>query len=76
MRQWSCNCGNRIAFGSDSPRPCTVCDKCGTTLLRTINDKNEVVFVEPTEHEWKKRFSSETGEFLYEYCKNCFMERK
>ena len=71
MRQWKCECGKAWAFGTDAPRACQVCSTCGTTMLRNADGTR----VPKEEHQWKQRYSSDTGKPTHEYCVNCH-ERK
>lgn len=72
MRQWQCKCGNLLCFGSDSPKACQVCEKCGTTALRGIDGD----FVESEEHEWKQQYDRNTGKPSRKVCVKCYAREK
>ena len=65
MRYWECKCGNFQAFGSMPPEPCSFCKKCGTNAFQQ----------EPEPHDFRIRYSEETGEPVYSMCINCHERR-
>lgn len=71
MRQWQCECGSIKAFGTDSPRDCQVCKKCGTTMLRTVDGR-----VPPTEHSWINQYDRNTGKITHRLCTKCYEHDK
>lgn len=79
MRYWKCSCGKYESFGSDGPRPCQVCDKCGTTMLKRADG----TYVESEPHDLVTEtktvlFRDETKVTVWTYCANCLLtiERK
>lgn len=74
MRQYSCKCGEFKFWGSgETPKPCMVCEKCGTTLLKQTDGS----YVEAVPHVWTTEEVYRDGELksAHTYCKRCH-ERK
>lgn len=71
MRQWTCKCGNLQCFGSDSPRTCTVCSKCGSTALKNFSGD----YIESTFHEWRIIYDTYTGNPKKLQCKICYISK-
>jgi hypothetical protein len=77
MRYWKCKCGAYESFGSDGPRPCQVCNKCGTTLLKRIDGS----YIEAEPHDWVTETNIVTREGydpivkIKTYCLNCFQRK-
>jgi len=71
MRYWECSCGDYQAFGSDAPRLCQVCERCGTTLIRF-----EGAYVPSEPHDWQPEYSRTIGELIGHRCSKCHHLRK
>ena len=66
MQYYRCECGESEFYGSDSPRPCMGCDKCGTTYAQSPTGHR------PREpHQWRPQFSRETGAPTRPICTVC-----
>ena len=70
MQYRRCKCGNYESWSSSVPAPCSVCEKCGSTLALPSG-----TYYEPEEHIFVKKYDQNTGE-PYEICKRCNKRKK
>ena len=72
MREWTCECGKLLCFGSDPPKPCQTCSACGTTALKNADGTR----VPPEEHEPVEEEMRRNGVVVHKrtFCQKC-MER-
>ncbi len=65
MQAYRCKCGEAKYFGSDVPKPCQGCKKCGTTYAQHPDHHKEI---EP--HEFEILYDDKGRP--YEVCKRCY----
>ncbi|MFA6678945.1 MAG: hypothetical protein WCR96_00445 [Candidatus Methanomethylophilaceae archaeon] len=71
MKYFTCKCGEKKFWGSgESPKPCQVCQICGTTMLK-LSDES---YVEPKPHTWTTEETYRDGKLVEShcYCKMCY----
>ena len=66
-----CKCGKMQAWTSGMVlHACDVCDECGSPLAYP-----GMLHQEPIPHDWKIRYSEDTGKPLYEMCSRCYTRK-
>lgn len=72
MQYFRCKCGACEAWSTyGPPKPCCVCDKCGSTFAGNKNNH-----LPPEEHSWKLQYNVNTGKPESQICRKCYERRK
>lgn len=70
MTYYRCKCGNREAWGSMPPAPCTRCNVCGSDLAMSPQ-----MHFEPKPHDYVTRYDEATGKPV-EVCRMCWRRKE
>lgn len=67
MQYYRCQCGKTEYYTTDAPKPCSGCDKCGTTFAQHPGKHKP-----RAPHRWKAQYNRDTGEQDSRMCEVCY----